>query len=170
MIYRVLILALTIPLALSGCTAVAVIAIPTVVVPIVGIAMAAPRASEESIQHGIAMKHSIKTYWNPKTMDIEVMFPFDDVVTLASAAGNGDEQGIQRQLDAGVDINFKGKLNATPLYWAYRERNLKGFRYLLKKGANPLLFIHYHTAMKVATEEKQKNYLNSIYELSDGYQ
>jgi ankyrin repeat protein len=58
-------------------------------------------------------------------------------VALADAAARGDTRGIDSAIANGADFNVQGKGGITPLRFAYDRRNLKGYRYLLEKGANP---------------------------------
>ncbi|WP_444897187.1 ankyrin repeat domain-containing protein [Microbulbifer sp. SSSA005] len=54
---------------------------------------------------------------------------------LAGAAAKGNVGRIDSLVEGGVDVNSKGKHNATPLFWAIS--NEEGFNYLLKLGADP---------------------------------
>ena len=65
---------------------------------------------------------------------------------LSWAAKKGDTKKIDRLLREGVDINYRNKDNYTPLSWLFyyqrqrkSEKVKKGFKYLLKKGADPLI-------------------------------
>ncbi|MEO0438982.1 MAG: ankyrin repeat domain-containing protein [Pseudomonadota bacterium] len=60
-----------------------------------------------------------------------------DVAALAKAAGRNRRGAIDDLLEAGVDIDARGRGDFTPLYWAFRQTNRRGFEYLLQKGANP---------------------------------
>ena len=68
-------------------------------------------------------------------MDLETMFSDEKLRALAYAAGKGRISSINRLLASGVDVNATGTRNATALFWAMRSE--KGFRHLLKAGANP---------------------------------
>ena len=68
-------------------------------------------------------------------MPIEALFPDPNVRALASAAGAGELHQVDELLARGVDVNARGALNATPLFWALRD--LSGFRHLLEAGADP---------------------------------
>jgi uncharacterized protein len=70
-------------------------------------------------------------------MPLETMFPDPQVRALAEAAGKGKIKVIEELVDKGVDVNAQGKKNATPLFWALRNSNLKGFTKLLELGADP---------------------------------
>ncbi len=77
-------------------------------------------------------KYSAKNYFTDKK-----------VVALCNAAKKGDTKKIDKLLAEGVDINTVGKTGLNPLYWLLvmnKESKKKriGFKYLLKKGANPL--------------------------------
>ena len=64
---------------------------------------------------------------------------FDDpaVVQLCEAIEANDLQQIKKLVEAGADINARGKGNMTPLLWAYPGNELPRFRYLLEQGADP---------------------------------
>ncbi len=68
-------------------------------------------------------------------MSIETMFPDRNVRSLAYAAGRGKIKEIDRLVLQGIDVNSRGKNNATPLFWAMRDFN--GFKRLLELGADP---------------------------------
>lgn len=68
-------------------------------------------------------------------MDIDTMFPDQNLRALARAAANGQIGEIDQLLAQGLDVNAKGTGNATVLFWALR--NSDGFEYLLKRGADP---------------------------------
>ncbi len=70
-------------------------------------------------------------------MPLETMFPDEKVRALAEAAGKGNNKKIEELVAAGVDVNATGKKNATPLFWAFRKENIKGFNKLLELGADP---------------------------------
>jgi ankyrin repeat protein len=64
---------------------------------------------------------------------------FDDprVRELAQAGAKGQTSRMDRLLAEGVCVNAKGKFGLTPLWIAGSSQNLKGFTYLLSKGADP---------------------------------
>lgn len=70
-------------------------------------------------------------------MSLDQIFLTDLSKKLARAAGRGDVEGVKKLIEKNTDVNFKGKSNGTALYWAFRQRNLKGFEYLLIQGADP---------------------------------
>ncbi len=59
------------------------------------------------------------------------------VAALAIAAQEGDVGEIDRLVAAGVDVNTKGLMWHTPLYWTLQAENKPGFKRLLEHGANP---------------------------------
>jgi len=59
------------------------------------------------------------------------------VIELCQAIEADDLGRMKTLIDAGVDVNAKGKFNMTPLLWAYSDYKLERFRMLLKAGANP---------------------------------
>lgn len=70
-------------------------------------------------------------------MPLETMFPDRQVRALAEAAGKGKIKLIEELIANGVDVNARGKKNATPLFWTLRNSNLSGFTKLLELGADP---------------------------------
>jgi ankyrin repeat protein len=58
-------------------------------------------------------------------------------LALAEAAGRGDVESINRLIAAGANVNYAGKHEITPLWWAAWARNVNGFEALLVRGANP---------------------------------
>lgn len=70
-------------------------------------------------------------------MPVDAVFADPMVRSLAIAAGRGSVDDIRRILANGVDIDATGYGNATPLFWAWRQRSQRGFDELLRQGANP---------------------------------
>lgn len=64
---------------------------------------------------------------------------FEDpqVIALCEAIEKNDIQEVDRLVDAGADVNAKGKGNMTPLMWAFPDNQIKRFKHLLQLGANP---------------------------------
>ena len=72
-------------------------------------------------------------------MSLDRMFPDRRVRELAAAAGRSRLARVDELLAAGVDPNARGTSGATPLWWAFRKRSLRGFVRLLEAGADPNL-------------------------------
>ncbi len=70
-------------------------------------------------------------------MSLETMFPDPEVRALAKAAGKGRVGKINSWVEKGIDVNSRGTRGATPLFWAMKKRNAKGFKRLLELGADP---------------------------------
>lgn len=70
-------------------------------------------------------------------MSLNTIFPDRLAARLAKAAGRGDVATVRRLVNEGADVNYLGKSNGTALYWAFRKKNIEGFRSLLELGANP---------------------------------
>jgi len=68
-------------------------------------------------------------------MSLDEMFPDPKVRALAAAAGKGDVDKINRLVQSGTNVNSRGTMNATPLFWAIRSTT--GFTRLLELGADP---------------------------------
>ncbi len=90
---------------------------------------------------------SAEKAWNRKAreqlvayMSLDTMFPDKQVRALAKAAGKGDIKKIESLVAKGVDVNYRGTRNATPLFWSMR--NIKGFEKLLELGADPNVIFH----------------------------
>lgn len=61
------------------------------------------------------------------------------VLQMCSAILGDDIEALKIALDAGADVNLKGRDGMTPLLWTFETRNKKAFESLLAKGANPNL-------------------------------
>ncbi|MBI5773159.1 MAG: ankyrin repeat domain-containing protein [Verrucomicrobia bacterium] len=64
-------------------------------------------------------------------------FPQKRQAELAVAAEKGQTSKINTLLQAGADVNARGKDGMTVLLWCYLKQNKKGFACLLEHGANP---------------------------------
>jgi ankyrin repeat protein len=64
---------------------------------------------------------------------------FDDpqVVALCKAIENNDLKEMKRLIDAGANVNAKGKGNMTPLLWAFFDDKPARLLLLLEHGADP---------------------------------
>jgi len=99
-------------------------------------------------------------------------FKDKDVQKLCLYARRGKIKKIDQLLEKGVDINSKGKEGAIPLTWLMtfsfaNEKSLRGFKYLLKKGADPLLVfkkINEYNAFQIACMLKNPKYLEILLE------
>ncbi|MCA9241559.1 MAG: hypothetical protein KDA37_15220 [Planctomycetales bacterium] len=63
------------------------------------------------------------------------------VIELCYAIEANDLEEIDRLVAAGADVNAKGVSNMTPLMWAYPDGNLRRFKRLLERGANPNVIV-----------------------------
>jgi ankyrin repeat protein len=97
----------------------------------------------------------------PILMSLETMFPDRQVRALAEAAGKGKIQVIEELVAKGVDVNARGKKNATPLFWALRNSNLKGFTKLLELGADPNVVFGDGSVMHWATQHEDIAFLKA---------
>ena len=68
---------------------------------------------------------------------------FDDpnVIELCRAIETNDLAQMKQLIDAGVDVNAKGKDNMTPLLWAFPDNKLERFKILMEAGADPNVYI-----------------------------
>lgn len=95
-------------------------------------------------------------------MSLETMFPDPQVRALAKASGKGDLNKIEALVQQGVDVDARGFRNATPLFWAMRESNIKGFKKLLEFGADPnVVFDDGGTVMHWAVQHKSESFLKA---------
>jgi hypothetical protein len=64
---------------------------------------------------------------------------FDDpqVITLCNAIEANDLEEMERLIQAGADVNAKGKGNMTPLVWAFPDNKPERLEKLLEYGADP---------------------------------
>ena len=102
--------------------------------------------------------------WSISFMSLARMFPDDNLRALARAAGRGRVGRIDELVEAGADVNARGRSDGTALWWALRRRSLEGFTRLLEHGADPNQSIagpHYDptTVMHAAAEEGDPAFL-----------
>ena len=79
---------------------------------------------------------SQKLGWKPADF-----FTDPQVIALCHVIEANDLDRMRRLIDAGVDINTRGKGNNTPLLWAYFDNQPERFRLLLEHGADPNVVI-----------------------------
>jgi uncharacterized protein len=94
-------------------------------------------------------------------MPLETMFPERQVRDLAEAAGKGKIKKVEELAALGVDVNARGRENATPLFWALRNGNLKGFTKLLEMGADPNVVFGGGSVMHWAAMHKEAAFLKA---------
>ncbi|WP_228517652.1 ankyrin repeat domain-containing protein [Aliidiomarina indica] len=92
-------------------------------------------------------------------MPLRTMFPNQPIRTLAEAAGKGRLTKLEELVKQGVDVNARGNNDATPLFWALRNSNLKGFTRLLELGADPNLLFADGSVMHWATMHEDVAFL-----------
>lgn len=96
-------------------------------------------------------------------MSLRTMFPDRQLRELASAAGRGNIDRIDRLVADGVDVNSRGAGGAVPLFWALR--NIDGFERLLQHGADPhILFGYGDSVVHFAVWEKDSQFLELLFE------
>lgn len=69
-------------------------------------------------------------------------FKDPQVRKLAIAAARGDVKTMNELVKQGVDVNYIGEQDCTPLMWTVVLRNYKGMEALLQHGANPNFVEH----------------------------
>lgn len=113
---------------------------------------AAMKSSEESFKRRQGQELIIH-------MPLKTMFPNPQDRALAEAAGKGRLTKLEELVKQGVDVNARGTNGATPLFWALRRSNLKGFTRLLELGADPNLVFADGSVMHWATMHKNVAFL-----------
>jgi len=95
-------------------------------------------------------------------MSLETMFPDPQLRALAGAAGKGKVKQVEALIVQGVDVNGRGARNATPLFWAMRSSNIRGFRKLLELCADPnVVFDDGGTVMHWAVSHENDAFLEA---------
>ena len=67
----------------------------------------------------------------------EDYFTDPKVIALCRAIEANDLAEMERLVQAGTDVNARGKGNMTPLLWAFPDNHLPRFKWLLEHGADP---------------------------------
>ncbi len=84
-----------------------------------------------------AVKVANRTWHEKYNWNAEEYFEDPQVIALCKAIEANDINEIDRLVEAGTDVNVKGKGNMTPLMWAWPDGKLARFKRLLERGANP---------------------------------
>jgi len=88
------------------------------------------------------------------------MFPDVLIRALADAAGSGRVEQIDQRVAQGADVNARGELGVTPLYWPISQNNIHGFRRLLELGADPnAIFFDGMSVMFFAAQNENLEFL-----------
>jgi len=78
-----------------------------------------------------------KTYHQRCGWKAEDYFIDPRVIALCRAIEANDLAEMERLVQAGADVNARGKGNMTPLLWAFPDNHLPRFKWLLEHGADP---------------------------------
>lgn len=78
-----------------------------------------------------------KTYHQRCGWKAEDYFTDPKVIALCRAIEANDLAEMERLVQAGTDVNARGKGNMTPLLWAFPDNHLPRFKWLLEHGADP---------------------------------
>lgn len=91
---------------------------------------------------GCAPPHPSSPSWHHK-FDWKAEEYFDDpqVIALCRAIEANDLEEMERLIQAGADVNKKGKGNMTPLLWAFPDNKPERFEKLLEHGADPNIIV-----------------------------
>ena len=92
-------------------------------------------------------------------MDIEEVFEEPNALALAKSASKGNVKEIEKLIAKGVDVNARGKINGTPLFFALQSK--QGFSTLIKHGADPnIIFDDGGTVLHWAAQMKDCDFLD----------
>jgi len=78
-----------------------------------------------------------RTYHQRCGWKAEDYFTDPKVIALCRAIEANDLAEMERLVQAGTDVNARGKGNMTPLLWAFPDNHLPRFKWLLEHGADP---------------------------------
>jgi ankyrin repeat protein len=81
------------------------------------------------------------------------------VRAIAEAGARGDVRALERLVKEGAPVDSPGRLGLTPAWWAIRNRNLKGFEWLLAHGARPNPDVESMTVMEMAAAYEDSAFL-----------
>jgi ankyrin repeat protein len=86
---------------------------------------------------------------------------FSDTKTreLAEAGARGDVRALERLLKSGVPMDGRGQFGVTPAWWAIRNRDVKGFEWLLAHGAEPNPVVESITILEMAAGYEDSAFL-----------
>lgn len=120
-------------------------------------------------------------YMNPQErqeyihrFDADRYFTDQKVVEFCNAIKDNDFQKTDELLKQGVDVNYQGEGGITPALWLLRktdegEQKKKGLKYLLEKGANPIILYHTktrgdQTVLHTVAQHRDSDYLKMVLE------
>ena len=78
-----------------------------------------------------------RTYHQRCGWKAEDYFTDPKVIALCRAIEANDLAEMERLVQAGTDVNARGKGNMTPLLWAFPDNHVPRFKWLLEHGADP---------------------------------
>jgi ankyrin repeat protein len=82
------------------------------------------------------MRHLQSMRWI-KSMNAEDFFDSQVQVAFAKAIETGNTNSMQLLLTQGANVNYRGRDDMRPLFWALAKQNITGFTFLLEHGADP---------------------------------
>lgn len=68
-------------------------------------------------------------------------FESEAQIRFVEAVAKGDDVRMGELLEQGADVDAVGKKEMRPLFWALAKQSLKGFTFLLEKGADPNFYM-----------------------------
>ena len=95
------------------------------------------------------------------------IFDNDDVVKLIRYVRMKNEKGIKEMIESGVDINYKGYKNITPLYFFFMEKDYPSFKKMLEIGANPNVSpdgLGLYSLLNFSMQRKDDRYFKTLLE------
>jgi hypothetical protein len=78
---------------------------------------------------------------------------------MAEAGARGDIRTLERLVKEGTPVDSPGMFGVTPAWWAIRNRNIKGFEWLLAHGAKPNPDVDSMTIMEMAAGYEDSTFL-----------
>lgn len=120
-------------------------------------------------------------YMNPQErqeyihrFDADRYFSDAKVVEFCNAIKDNNFQKADELIKQGVDVNYQGEGGITPALWLIRktddgEQKKKALKYLLDKGANPIILYKtktrgYQTVLHTVVQHKDSDYLKMVLE------
>lgn len=87
------------------------------------------------------------------------IFPDAKTREVAGAGARGDVRALDRLLKSGMPLDGRGQFGVTPAWWAIRNRNVKGFEWLLAHGAEPNPVVETITVLEMAAGYEDSAFL-----------
>ena len=86
-------------------------------------------------------------------------------IDLADAINKSDTNKMQTLITSGADVNYLGRDDMRPLFWALAKQNIQAFTFLLDHGANPNVVAEHpslESALDLAVCMSNSEYLEEL--------